>query len=109
MTENSITETTDLLRKQIEFILQEDASKNTIINILAENQHYANNTKEVNSSHAFKTVKGTFINNCYKPKSRSLVCSNRYDTLYLTVGSDESDSSSDAKTFFSGSTLSNKN
>ena len=36
-TDNSITETTDLLRKYIEFLLQENASKNTIIKILAEN------------------------------------------------------------------------
>ena len=36
-TDNSITETTDLLRKHIEFLLQENASKNTIIKILAEN------------------------------------------------------------------------
>ena len=39
-TDNSIDETTDLLRKHIEFLLQENASKNTIIKILAENQQY---------------------------------------------------------------------
>ena len=49
-TDNSITETTDLLRKHIEFSLQENASKNTIIKILAENQQHASNTKEVVSS-----------------------------------------------------------
>ena len=49
-TDNSITETTDLLRKHIEFSLQENASKNTIIKILAENQQHASNTKEVDSS-----------------------------------------------------------
>ena len=37
-TDNSITGTTDLLRKHIEYLLQENASKNTIIKILAENQ-----------------------------------------------------------------------
>ena len=100
VTEDSITETTNLSRKQIEFIFQENASKNTMINILAENQHYANNTKEVNFLRTLKTIKGTFINNRYKPKSQSLVCSNQYDTLYPTVGSDELYSSSDAKTFF---------
>ena len=36
-TDNSITETTDLLRKHIESLLQENASKSTIIKILAEN------------------------------------------------------------------------
>ena len=37
--------------------------KNTIIKILAENQQHANNTKELDSSESFKTVKGTFIKN----------------------------------------------
>ena len=50
VTDNSITETTDLLRKHIEFLLQENAFKNTIIQILAENQQHASNTKEVVSS-----------------------------------------------------------
>ena len=49
-TDNSITETTDLLRKHSEFLLQENASKNTIIKILAENQQHASNTKEMVSS-----------------------------------------------------------
>ena len=79
-TDNSITETTDLLRKHIEFLLQENASKNTIIKILAENQQHASNTKEVVSSESFKTVKGTFLKNRYKPKPQN-VCSNRYDTF----------------------------
>ena len=38
VTDNSITETTHLLRKHIEFLLQENASKNTIIKILVKNQ-----------------------------------------------------------------------
>ena len=46
-TDNSITETTDLLRKHIEFLLQENPFKNTAIKVLAENQQYASNTKEV--------------------------------------------------------------
>ena len=83
-TDNSITETTHLLRKHIEFLLQENASKNTIIKILAKNQQHASNTKEVVSSEPFKTVKGNFIKNRYKPKSQNVVCSNRYDTLYPT-------------------------
>ena len=106
-TDNSITETTDLLRKHIELLLQENASKNTIIKILAENQQHASNTKEVVSSESFKTVKGNFIKNRYKPKSQNVVCSNRYDTLYPTDDSEESDSSSDAKTLPSGSSSSN--
>ena len=40
VTDNSIDETTDLLRKHIEFLLQENASINTIIKILAENQQH---------------------------------------------------------------------
>ena len=83
-TDNSSTETTHLLRKHIEFLLQENASKNTIIKILAKNQQHASNTKEVVSSEPFKTVKGNFIKNRYKPKSQDVVCSNRYDTLYPT-------------------------
>ena len=67
-TDNSITETTDLLRKDIQFLLQENASKNTIINILADNQQRASNTKEVVSSDSFKTVKDTFPKNRYSPK-----------------------------------------
>ena len=107
VTDNSITETTDLLRKHIEFLLQESASKNTIIKILAENQQHASNTKEVVSSESFKIVKGNFKRNRYKPKSQNVVCSNRYDTLYPTNDSEESDSSSDAETLSSGSTSSN--
>ena len=57
-TNNSINETADLLCKH-EFLLQENASKNPIIQILAENQQHASNTKEVDSSESFETVKGT--------------------------------------------------
>ena len=106
-TDNSITETTDLLRKHIECLLQENAFKNTIIKFLAENQQHASNTKEVVSSESFKIVKGNFKRNRYKPKSQNVVCSNRYDTLYPTNDSEESDSSSDAETLSSGSTSSN--
>ena len=96
-----------MLCKHIEFLLKENASKNTTINILAENQQHASNAKEVASSESFKTVKGTFLKNCYKPKSQNVVCGNRYATLYPTDDSDESDSSSDAETLSSGSTSSN--
>ena len=74
-----------MLRKHIEFLLQENASKNTIIKILAENQQHANNTKEVDSSESFKTVKGAFIKNRYEPKSQNVVCTNRYATLTQQV------------------------
>ena len=40
-TENSITETTDLLPKQNDLLLQKNGSKNTVIKILAENQQQA--------------------------------------------------------------------
>ena len=93
-------------RTLVEFLLQENASKNTIIKILAKNQQHASNTKEVVSSEPFKTVKGNFIKNRYKPKLQNVVCSNRYDTLYPTDDSEESDSSSDAETLSSGSTSS---
>ena len=96
---------TDLLRKHIEFLLQENASKNTIIKSLAENHQHASNTKEVISSESFKTVKG--IKNDYKPKSKNVVFSNRYHTLYPTDGSDESDSSCDIETLSSVTTSSN--
>ena len=46
-TDNSITRTTDLLGKHIEFLLLENSSKNTINKILAENQQHASNTKQV--------------------------------------------------------------
>ena len=95
-----------MLRKFIELLLQENASKNTIIKILSENQQHASNTKEGVSSESLKTVKVNFIKNRYKPKSQN-ACSNRYDTLYPTDDSDESDSSSDAETLPSGSTSSN--
>ena len=93
-------------RTLVEFLLQENASKNTIIKILAKNQQHASNTKEMVSSEPFKTVKGNFIKNRYKPKLQNVVCSNRYDTLYPTDDSEESDSSSDAETLSSGSTSS---
>ena len=104
VTDNSITETTDFLRRHIEFLLQENASKDTIIKILAENQQHASNTKEVVSSESFK---GNFIKKRYKPKSQNVVCINRYDTLYLTSDSHESDSNSDAETLSSGSNSAN--
>ena len=85
-TNNSINEPADLHRKHNEFLLQENASKNPTIQILAENQQHASNTKEVDSSESFKTVKGT-LNRC-KPKSQNVVCSTRYDTFYLTDDSD---------------------
>ena len=75
-TDNSITETTNLLCRHIEFLLQENASQNTIIKMLGENQQHASNTKEIISSESFKTVKGTFIKYCYKQKSQNAVCSN---------------------------------
>ena len=84
-TNNSINEPADLHRKH-ESLLQENASKNPTIQILAENQQHASNTKEADSSESFKTVKGT-LNRC-KPKSQNVVCSNRYDTLYPTVDCD---------------------
>ena len=74
--------------------------------ILAENQQNASNAKEGVSSESFKTVKGSFLKNRYKPKSQNVVCNNRYDTLYSTDDSDESDFSSDAETLSSGSTSS---
>ena len=88
-------------------MLQENASKNTIIKILAENHQHTSNTKEVISPESFKTVEGNFIKNGYKPKSKNVVFSNRYHTLYPTDGSDESDSSCDVETLSSGTTLSN--
>ena len=48
--DNTITDTTDFLHKHKELLLQENASKNTIIKILAENQQLGNNTKKVNIS-----------------------------------------------------------
>ena len=86
--------------------MQEKAPKNTIIKILAENQQYGSNAKEVVSSEPFKTVKGTSLTNRCKPKSQNVVWSNRYDTLYPTDDSGESDSSSDAETLSPGSTSS---
>ena len=88
MTDSTITENTDLLRQQNEFLLRENASKNTMVKISVGNQHHANNTKKLNSSESFKTVKSTFIKNHYKPKSQKVVCSNRYDTLYQRDDSD---------------------
>ena len=40
-TENSITETTDLLPKQNDLLLQKNGSKNTVMKSLAENQQHA--------------------------------------------------------------------
>ena len=75
-TDNRLAENTDY-RKHTEFLLQENAGKNIIIKVLAENQQHASNTKEVVSSESFKTVKGNFIKNHFKSKSQHVVCSNR--------------------------------
>ena len=56
-TDNTVTETTDLLYKQNEFFLQKNKSKNTIIKFLAKNRQQRNNIKKVNSYESFKTVK----------------------------------------------------
>ena len=88
MTDSTIIENTDLLRQQNEFLLRENASKNTMVKISVENQQHANNTKKLNSSESFKTVKSTSIKNHYKQKSQKVVCSNRYDTLYQRDDSD---------------------
>ena len=54
-----------------------------------------------------KTVKGTFIKNRYEPKPQKVFCSNRYDTIYSTDYSNESDSCCDTETLSSRSTSSN--
>ena len=81
-TENGITETTDFFPKENKFLLQENASKNTIIKILAENQEYTNNTKEIDSSDSFKTVKGTFKKIAASQKHRTL--SAAFDMILFT-------------------------
>ena len=81
-TENGITETTDFFPKENEFLLQENASKNTIIKILAENQEHTNNTKEIDSSDSFKTVKGTFKKIAASQKHRTL--SAAFDMILFT-------------------------
>ena len=55
--------------KRSEFLLQENGSKKSITKILDENQQLKNNIKEVNSNESFKSVKGTFTETCYNPKS----------------------------------------
>ena len=85
-----------MLCKQNYFLLQQNASKNAIIKLLAENQQYANNTKEVDSK-----LSMVLIQNCqryfYEKSLQAKMA------IYPTDDSDGSDFSSDVETLPSGS------
>ena len=55
---NSNTDTANNNITEIRNFIIGNVSRNIIIKILAENQRLGNNTKEVNASESFKTVKG---------------------------------------------------
>ena len=96
-TKKSITESTYLLRKQNYFLLRQNASKNAIIILLAENQQYANNTKAADSKLSMVPVQ-----NCQRYFYKKTLQAKM--TIYPTDDSDGSDFSSDAETLPSGST-----
>ena len=100
--QKSITESTYLLRKQNYFLLQQNASKNAIIKLLAENQQYAKNTKEADSK-----LSMVLIQNCQRYFYKKTLQTKM--TFYATDDSDGSDFSSDAETLPSGSTSWNNN
>ena len=86
-----------MLRKQNYFLLQQNASKNAIIKLLAENQQYANNTKEADSK-----LSMVLIQNCQRYFYKKTLQAKM--TIYPRDDSDGSDFSSDAETLPSGIT-----
>ena len=79
-----------MLRKQNYFLLQQNASKNAIIKLLAENQQYANNTKEADSK-----LSMVLIQNCQRYFYKKMLQAKM--RVYPTDDSDGSDFSSDTK------------
>ena len=98
-----------ILQQQNQNLIQENASKNTIIKILAEKHTFDNSNSKSAVSEDFTTVNRKKSSRPRKHKKVDLNCSNRYETLYITDSNTESESEdSDDITITDSSTDSNR-
>ena len=86
------TKVIELLQQQNQNLIQENASKNTIIKILAEKHTFDNSNSKSAVSEDFTTVNRKKSSRPRKHKKVDLNCSNRYETLYITDSNTESES-----------------
>ena len=89
------TKVIELLQQQNQNLIQENASKNTIINILAEKHSFDNSDSKSTVSEEFTKVNSKFRQKKSRPRKHKKVdlnCSNRYENLYITDSNTESES-----------------
>ena len=82
------------LQNQNKHLLQENATKNTIIQILVENQKKSSESLTKHTESPFQKVKGKSKRIKHIENQGGVICSNRYEKLYTSDESDESDYSS---------------
>ena len=85
------TKVIELLQQQNQNLIQENASKNTIIKILAEKHTFDNSNSKSAVSEDFTTVNRKKSSRPRKHKKVDLNCSNRYETLYITDSNTDSE------------------
>ena len=90
------TKVTELLQQQIQNLIQENASKNTIIKILVENHTFDNSNSKLTVSEEFTTVNSKFRHKRSRPRKHKeevdLNWSNRYEILYISDSNTEIES-----------------
>ena len=94
-----LKEVNDILRQQNESLLQENSSKNTIIQLLIKNQEYLNksvcNRKSVlDVDETFKTVPKGPLKQGNNTETSRINCSNRFEVFSTTDDDDDNDSKS---------------
>ena len=85
------TKLIELFQEQNQNLMQENASKNTIIKIIVENHAFNNSNSKLAVSEEFLTVN----NKRSRPRKHEKVdlnCSNRYETQYITDSNTKSES-----------------
>ena len=86
------TKVIELLQQQIQNLIQENASKNTIIKILIENHTFDKSNSKLTVSKEFTTVNGKFRQKNLgqgNKKEVDLNCSNRYEILCISDSNTE--------------------
>ena len=87
------TKVIELLQQQIQNLIQENASKNTIIKILIENHTFDKSNSKLTVSKEFTTVNGKFRQKRSRPRKHKkevdLNCSNRYEILCISDSNTE--------------------
>ena len=92
----------DIFCQQNESLLQENSSKNTIIQLLIKNQEYLNqsvcNRKSVlDVDEAFKTVPKGPLKQGKNTETTRINCSNRFEVFSITDDDDDDDDDKDSK------------